>query len=241
MVQPARQDELRQEFSGAWSLCDQTRRVPARVHLAAAEGPASRAAPPKADDGSCFWGGGAVTDLPGPAYVLLVSSHAEIPGSPTTCSEARALRPPSSTFGPDGRAGFGPHAGVWSGFGARSEGGFGPEMWRGGGRFGPHFEAESPRYGARSGSKNRPRNNMKRGGFGPERWLERAPSEAGQGPFGPHFGAESCYRPQAIQNRPRNKPEALLIDQHGVFTLAPPPPSSSSSSSSLLGPQACRF
>ena len=154
-MQPARQDELRQEFSGAWSLCDQTRRVPASVHLAAAEGPASRAAPPKADDGSCFFGGGAVTDLPGPAYVLPVSSHAEIPGSPTTCSEARALRPPSSTFGPDGRAGFGPR----SGFGARSEGGFGPEMWRGGGRFGPHFEAESPRYGARNRSKNRPRNN----------------------------------------------------------------------------------
>ena len=239
-MQPARQDELRQEFSGAWSLCDQTRRVPARVHLAAAEGPASRAAPPKADDGSCFFGGGAVTDLPGPAYVLPVSSHAEIPGSPTTCSEARALRPPSSTFGPDGRAGFGPHAGFWSGLGARSEGGFGPEMWRGGavlGRIsGPNPLATGPETGPKTGPGTI---LMKRGGFGPERWLERAPSEAGQGPFGPHFGAESCYRPQAIQNRPRNKPEALLIDQHGVFTLAPPPPSSSSSS--FLGPQACRF
>ena len=153
--------------------------------------------------------------------------------------------PQRSTFllGPDGWAGFGPHAGFWSGFGARSEGGFGPEMWRGGavlGRIsGPNPLATGPETGPKTGPGTI---LMKRGGFGPERWLERAPSEAGQGLFGPHFGAESCYRPQErSKTGPGTRNETgSSIDQHGVFTLAPPPPSSSSSSS-FLGPQACRF
>ena len=103
------------------------------VHLAAAEGPASRAAPPThLSRRWIVFFGGRLTDLPGPAYVLPVSSPAEIPGSPTTCSEARALRPPSSTFGPDGRAGFGPHAGFWSGFGAVAKGDSVPKCAEGG-------------------------------------------------------------------------------------------------------------
>ena len=118
-------------------------------------------------------------------------------------------------------------------------------MWRGGavlGRIsGPNPLATGPKTGPKTGPGTI---LMKREGFGPERWLERAPPEAGRGPFGPHFGAESCYRPQKRSKTGRGtiNETGSSIDQQGVFTLAPSSSSSSSSSSStFLGPQAFRF